>query len=136
MLVMCTQSVTVHSLAYNNTANTTNTRDNDTMTKQKFTARNSIRTRYSGASSSITATCNGQRVRVGYDYALDATDNHAAAAQTFLNRHNVFQTELVTDALSFDNDYFWTWDITGPRKEAACGKELPKNMTLNSEAAL
>lgn len=88
------------------------------MTNPTFTVRGSIRTRYSGASSSITATYNGQRVRVGYDYALDATSNHAAAAQAFLNRHNEFETELVTDALSFNSDYFWTWHVTGPSTKA------------------
>jgi hypothetical protein len=119
MLYLCNKACIIPMSTHNNTTNTINTRDNNTMTKQKPTARNSIRTRYSGASSSITATCNGQRVRVGYDHALDATSNHAAAAQAFLNRHNEFETELVTDALSFDHDYFWTWDITGPRKEAA-----------------
>ena len=83
------------------------------------TSSNAIRTRYSGTSPSITATANGNRVRVGYDHALSATANHAAAAQAYLDKHNEFETKLNIDGLCFDNDYFWTWSITGPRKAAA-----------------
>ena len=85
----------------------------------KPTARNAIRTRYSGTSSTVAATANGKRIRVGYDHALDATANHAAAAQAYLDEHNEFETKLVPNGLCFDNDYFWTWSITGPRKAVA-----------------
>tara|TARA_R110002167_G_scaffold287052_1_gene491952 strand:- start:215 stop:490 length:276 start_codon:yes stop_codon:yes gene_type:complete len=87
------------------------------------TARGAIRTRYYGPTntkgSRFIATNGKNRVTMAYDYALNTTENHAAAAQAFLKRHNCFESRLVKDALCFDNDYFWTWDITGPRKEAA-----------------
>jgi hypothetical protein len=87
------------------------------MTNETLTARSAIRTRYSGTSPSITATANGNRVRVSYNHALDDLDNHAAAAQAFLAKYNEFETELVKDALWFDNDYFWTWHVTGPKEK-------------------
>lgn len=87
------------------------------MTNETLTARNAIRTRYSGTSPSITATANGNRLRVLYNHALDGIDNHAAAAQAFLAKYSEFETELVKDALWFNNDYFWTWHVTGPKEK-------------------
>ena len=84
------------------------------------TARSAIRTRYHGPTntrgSRFIATDGKNRVTVPYDYGLDSTENHSAAAQAFLDKHNPFETKLVANGLCFDNDYYWTWKVTGPRK--------------------
>ena len=86
------------------------------------TARSAIRTRYHGPTdtrgSRFIATGGESRVTVTvpYDYGLDPTENHSAAAQAFLDKHNPFETKLVANGLCFDNDYYWTWKVTGPRK--------------------
>jgi hypothetical protein len=87
------------------------------------TARDAIRTRYHGPSnvrgSRFIATDGKNRITVPYDHNLDSTKNHAVAAGAFLNKHNQFETKLVTNALCFDNDYYWTWEVTGPLKTEA-----------------
>jgi hypothetical protein len=84
------------------------------------TAKSAIRTRYHGPTntkgSRFIATNGENRVTVSYDYGLDPTENHSAAAQAFLDKHNPFETKLVPNALCFDNDFYWTWKVTGPRK--------------------
>ena len=83
------------------------------------TARSAIRTRYKGPTdtkgSRLIATDSEYRITVGYNHALNPIENHAAAAQAFLDKHNSFKTKLAMDALCFDNDYYWTWEVTGPR---------------------
>ena len=37
--------------------------------------------------SRILASCDGRRVVVGYDHALNSEENHLAAAREFLRRH-------------------------------------------------
>jgi hypothetical protein len=85
------------------------------------TARSAIRTRYHGPSnvkgSRFIATNGENRVTVSYDFGLDHTENHCIAAQAFLDKHNQFETKLAMDALCFHSDYYWTWKVTGPRKE-------------------
>ena len=85
------------------------------------TAQSAIRTRYHGPTdtrgSRFIATNGKNRVTVTYDYHLDPTENHSAAAQAFLDKHNPFGTKLVANALCFDNDFYWTWKVTGPRKK-------------------
>jgi hypothetical protein len=94
------------------------TQGHKTMTNP--TARSAIRTRYHGPTdtrgSRFIATDGENRITVSYDYSLDHIENHAATAQAFLDKHNPFETKLVTNALCFDNDYYWTWEVTGPRK--------------------
>jgi hypothetical protein len=81
-----------------------------------------IRTRYHGPTNTrglrLTATDGENRTVVNYDYSLGATGNHAAAAQAFLTKHYPYETKLATTAACFGNDFFWTWVVTGPIKEA------------------
>lgn len=99
--------------------------------EQIVTARCAIRTRYEGPTdfkgSRIVASRNvlagmshpnfrAKTVIVGYDYELDSLSNHAAAAKAHLNKHNTHETKLDPEALCFNDDYFWSWQITGPLK--------------------
>ena len=76
-----------------------------------------IRTRYYGPTdtkgSRFIATDGENRMVVSYDYSLGVTDNHAAVAQAFLTKHNPYETKLETTAAYFDDDFYWTWEITG-----------------------
>jgi hypothetical protein len=94
-----------------------------TKTMKNPTAQSAIRTRYHGPTntkgSRFSATYDGNRVTVSYDYGLNPTENHCIAAQAFLEKHNPFETKLETNALCFDNDFYWTWKMTGPRKAEA-----------------
>jgi hypothetical protein len=93
------------------------------MNQHNLTGHGAIRSRYYGPTdtrgSRFIATNGEKRVTVPYDYAVSTIENHAAAAQAFLDKHNCFESRLVGDAFYYDNDYFWTWEITGPRKGAA-----------------
>jgi hypothetical protein len=84
------------------------------------TARSAIRTRYHGPTdtrgSRFIATGGESRLTVPYDHGLNPTENHCIAAQAFLDKHNPFETKLVANALCFNNDYYWTWEVTGPLK--------------------
>jgi len=84
------------------------------------TAQSAIRTRYHGPTntrgSRFVATDGENRVTVPYDYSCGSTENHCIAAHAFLAKYNLYETKLVTNALCFDNDFYWTWEITGPRK--------------------
>ena len=84
------------------------------------TAQSAIRTRYHGPTntrgSRFVATDGENRVTVPYDYSCGSTENHCIAAHAFLVKYNPYETKLVTNALCFDNAFYWTWEITGPRK--------------------
>tara|TARA_R110000822_G_scaffold51947_5_gene134848 strand:- start:80 stop:361 length:282 start_codon:yes stop_codon:yes gene_type:complete len=88
------------------------------------TARCAIRTKYHGATnykpSRIIATGELGKVTVSYDHALDSTDNHAAAARLYVERNVQYESVLDDqNGLCFDHCYYWTWEITGPRKVGA-----------------
>jgi len=91
--------------------------------------RQSIRTRYHGPTntkqSRISVICYGysdgkrKRLFVNYDHDLTGSENHAAAAQAWLDKHNPggpIRDEVLSrrntvamPGLCFDEDYFWTW---------------------------
>tara|TARA_R100001082_G_C4355972_1_gene156909 strand:- start:954 stop:1262 length:309 start_codon:yes stop_codon:yes gene_type:complete len=87
--------------------------------------RAAIRTRYAGPTNSrgsrIIVTDSKffdearQRHTYDWDHALDVNENHAQAAQEFLDRyHNSTRyhgNKNVIDGpgLCFDNDFYWTW---------------------------
>jgi hypothetical protein len=92
-----------------------------TLNMTNSTARSAIRTRYHGPTntrgSRFIATDGVNRITVPYNYDTDKTENHCIAAQAFLDKHNPYETKLNTNALCFDNDFYWTWKITGPCKK-------------------
>jgi len=79
-----------------------------------------IRTRYYGPTN-----CRGSRIIVTHplktkpnhtyywNYALDVTENHAAAAQEFVLKNMGSEYSFNKNGYCFDNDYFWTWDYIG-----------------------
>ena len=86
----------------------------------------SIRTRYHGPTdrggSRITATSDDvrghHRVTVGYNYALNGDENHAAAAQAFLDKYMervapnhcpALYCLRADQALVFNGDHYHTW---------------------------
>ena len=79
-----------------------------------------IRTRYHGPTntrgSSFSAQCEGGRVVVPYDYALNTDENHLKAARALcakLGWHDV------TEGGVFQNDYYWHAVPRAPREEVA-----------------
>ena len=92
--------------------------------------RQSIRTRYHGPTnkkqSRISVICCGysdgkrKRLFVNYDHDLTGSENHAAAAQAWLDKHNpgresatrpgyLRRNKVAMPGLCFDEDFFWTW---------------------------
>jgi len=82
----------------------------------------SIKTRYFGPTdhkgSRILATDEGafgnkrRRLVIGYDHGLDVAENHAAAAQQWLEKF-ISPSGWATvsmPGLAFNGDYFWTWE--------------------------
>jgi hypothetical protein len=81
--------------------------------------RASIRTRYLGptnhrgariAVTSDNVFAEPIRIMIDWDHSLSTAENHAAAAQSWLDRHNPGQ-QVVPPGLSFNGDYFWTWGV-------------------------
>lgn len=80
----------------------------------------SIRTRYAGPTNTrgsriiVTEDRWGddapRRVTVGWDHALNATQNHAAAAQAWLDKHNA-GARVKTPGLEFAHDCYFTWEM-------------------------
>jgi len=90
------------------------------LSRKDITTRSSIRTRYHGPTdtlgSRISAFDGRRRVVVPFACECDANQNHAYAAQVFLNKHynNKTLPPCEVDAhsgLAFDGDYYWSWDI-------------------------
>lgn len=81
--------------------------------------RASIRTRYHGPGnvkgSRLSVSDDAafgekpRRITVHWDYALNPTENHAAAAQAWLDKFNP-GNKVVEPGLGFDGDYHWTWE--------------------------
>ena len=84
------------------------------------TTRAAIRTRYAGPTN-----CRGTRIiatskwwddqkprKLIYDwnYALNITENHAAAAQAWFDKFNDHNATIKGAGLSYDGDYYWTWE--------------------------
>ena len=103
------------------------------------TAQSAIRTRYHGPTdtrgSRFVATDGENRVTVPYDYSCGSTENHCIAAHAFLAKYNPFETnmppsphiKLAADALCFGSDFYWAWEITGPRKAATASAAAPNS---------
>lgn len=96
-----------------------------TQQDNKTETRPAIRTRYAGPTNSrgarIIVTDKARRLIHDWDHALDVTENHAQAAQEFLDRHyNAIRyldervpNKIVIDGpgLYFDDDFYWTWRV-------------------------
>jgi hypothetical protein len=86
-----------------------------------MTARAAIRTRFVGPTntrpSRVIVSDDGlfdkavkpRRKVVSWDYRLNTAENHIAAAQVWLDLHNP-GVSVVEPGLSFENDYYWTWE--------------------------
>lgn len=84
----------------------------------KTEARASIRTRYVGPTnyrpSRVTVSDDGgfrnayRRLTWPWDYDLGVSENHAAAAQAWLDKHNPGNV-VKGPGLGFENEYYWTW---------------------------
>ena len=93
----------------------TTTQDNRTETRA------AIRTRYAGPTNSrgsrIIASAKWfsdqrpRRITYHWDYALDVAENHAAAAQAWLDRFNDYGATIEGPGLNYDGDYHWTWSV-------------------------
>jgi len=88
----------------------------------KPTAFASIKTRYIGPTNSrgsrISVTDDGgfndnrRRLVIGWDYALNTNENHAAAASAWIEKFIDLPNARVSDTgLSFNSEYFWTWEF-------------------------
>ena len=84
------------------------------------TTRAAIRTRYAGPPNSrgsrIIVTDSRffdearQRHTYDWNHALDVNENHAQAAQEFLDRFHTDYTHVIDGhGLCFDDDFYWTW---------------------------
>lgn len=79
--------------------------------------RASIRTKFHGptnhrGSRIIASDDDGRgRVTVSYDHALNADENHAAAAQAWLDRHNPYGAKVAGPGASFGDSVYWTWSF-------------------------
>jgi len=81
--------------------------------------RAAIRTRYIGPTnfrgSRIAVSDGGgfgwgpRRLVVGWDYALNPVENHAAAAEAWLAKF-IEGSSLAGPGLGFAHEYFWTWE--------------------------
>ena len=80
--------------------------------------RGALRTRYHGPTnyrgSRIIVTypvkgINRNRYTYDWNYALDVSENHAAAAQEYLDKFHPANTTVDGPGLCFDDDYFWAW---------------------------
>jgi len=81
--------------------------------------RAAIRTRYAGPTDSrgsriiVTAKWwsghKSRRAIYDWDHALEPKENHAAAAQKWLNKYNTYGATVVPPGLNYDGDYYWTW---------------------------
>ena len=78
----------------------------------------SIRTRYHGATNHrgtrISATDGFEKIYVPYRYDLSNEQNHAEAANAFIDKYYNDRKHSVTvldfeSGLWFDRDYYWTW---------------------------
>tara|TARA_B100000424_G_scaffold239838_1_gene206887 strand:+ start:591 stop:896 length:306 start_codon:yes stop_codon:yes gene_type:complete len=97
--------------------------------RKDITMRPVIRTRYHSSTNStdqrISVTWKKHTEYVAYADNLDMKENHAQAAQGFLNlmrhcgRYDDYFFELVPDGFCFDGDYFWTWNIVKVDQEEA-----------------
>ena len=82
--------------------------------------RASIRTRYAGPTNTrgsriiVTEDSWGdhrpRKVIVSWDYALNPTQNHVAAAQAWLDTHNA-GARVETPGLEFAHDCYFTWEM-------------------------
>tara|TARA_R100000458_G_C8153283_1_gene160156 strand:+ start:108 stop:377 length:270 start_codon:yes stop_codon:yes gene_type:complete len=87
--------------------------------KNKTTARQGIRVRWNASSSRFTATTDDKRrVYHPHDYALSIADDAAKAAAKWLEKHCSYEAELVEHQFTFGNDRYFSWRITGPKKES------------------
>ncbi len=96
----------------------------------KPTAFSSIKTKYLGPTnyrgSRVSVTDDGgfdsnpRRLVVGWDYALDTTGNHAAAAAAWIEKFidlpfrgssKPTNAHLVETGMAFNGEYFWTWEV-------------------------
>lgn len=92
------------------------------MTKDYINARAAIRTRFHGPTNSkgarISAYREGrcdipaERIYTDYEYGMNSEENHARAAQKFLDKFNMGNI-VDSNGLCFDGDYFWTWKVKG-----------------------
>lgn len=91
------------------------------LSRKDITARSSIRTRYHGPTntqgSRISAFDGKRRIYVPYAYQCNLDQNHAHAAQVFLNKH--YNNKILppcevdpSSGLSFNADYYWTWNFS------------------------
>ena len=81
-------------------------------------ARAAIRTRFHGPTNArgarISAYREGwadipaQKIFLDYEYGMNGDENHANAAQQFLDKFNPGNV-LNCRTYCFDGDYFWTW---------------------------
>tara|TARA_B100001123_G_scaffold357448_1_gene411677 strand:- start:431 stop:706 length:276 start_codon:yes stop_codon:yes gene_type:complete len=77
--------------------------------------RGALRTRYHGPTNYrgsriiVTHPVNGKRYTYDWNYALDVSENHAAAAQEYLDKFHDHSDQIDGPGLCFDDDYFWAW---------------------------
>jgi len=94
-----------------------------------MTAFASIKTKFIGPTdyrgSRISVTDDGRfdnkprRLVVGWDYALNPSENHAAAASAWIAKFIADAADLprarIADVgLAFGGEYFWTWEFDQP----------------------
>lgn len=86
--------------------------------KKDIRTASSIRTRYHGATnhmgSRFSATDGFKKMYVPYRYDLSTEENHAEAANAFIEEYYNDRKHFVTvldgeSGLFFDGDYYWTW---------------------------
>ena len=84
--------------------------------------RSAIRTRVHGPTNtggtkiSVTGGPEDRKPRrlfVGWDYSLNHDQNHAVAAQAWLNKFNEFDATVDGPGLYFGGDYYFTWKLEG-----------------------
>ena len=77
--------------------------------------RGALRTRYHGPTNFkgsriiVTHTLKDRRYTYHWNYALDVSENHAAAAQEYLDKFHDHSDQIDGPGLCFDDDYFWAW---------------------------
>lgn len=81
----------------------------DTNTRGALRTRYHGPTNYRGSRIIVTHPVNGKRYTYDWNYALDVSENHAAAAQEYLDKFHPANTTVDGPGLCFDDDYFWAW---------------------------
>ena len=87
-----------------------------------MTTRSSIRSRFAGPTNTRGSRvivrdepwgdAKPRRLTWSWDHGLSPDENHRAAAQAWLDKHNPGNV-VKPPGLGFDHDYYWTWVPTG-----------------------